>query len=186
MKVQVRAASAALLFLCSSVLAVSEAPQDKAQRAIPRIKKIAADPAVIEAVKGQNAKKTPLAAIKNADAAWISGETKLSDQIAARPCSVRLQHLLNADKELTEAFAMDDQGANVCMSDRTSDYWQGDEVKWQKSFNGGKGAVFVDERHYDSSAQAVIVQVSVPVLDQGKVIGALTVGVKAEEATAAK
>jgi hypothetical protein len=66
------------------------------------------------------------------------------------------------------------------MSDRTSDYWQGDEAKWQKSFNGGKGAVFFDERKFDSSAKAVIIQVSVPVIDQGKVIGALTVGVKAE------
>jgi hypothetical protein len=75
---------------------------------------------------------------------------------------------------------MDDQGANVCMSDRTSDYWQGDEAKWQNSFNGGKGGVNFDERKFDSSAKAVVVQVSVPVLDQGKVVGALTVGVKAE------
>lgn len=179
MKVQARAASAALLFLCSS-LAFSQAPQDKVQSAIPRIKKIAADTAVVAAVKAQNAKKTPLAQIKKLDAAWISGETKLSDQITARPCSARLQQLLNADKQLIEAFAMDDEGANVCMSDRTGDYWQGDEAKWRKSFNGGKGAVFVDERRYDSSAGAVIVQVSVPVLDQGKVVGALTVGVKTE------
>jgi hypothetical protein len=185
MKVHVRGASTALFFLCSS-LAFSQAPQDKVQLAIPRIKKIAADPAVVAAVKAQNAKKTPLAEIKKSDAAWISGETQLSDEITARPCSARLQQLLNADKQLIEAFAMDDQGANVCMSDRTSDYWQGDEAKWQKSFNGGKGAVFIDERHYDSSAGAVIVQVSVPVLDQGKVVGALTIGVKAETAAASK
>jgi hypothetical protein len=179
MKVHVCAASAVLVFLCSA-LAFSQALQDKVQLAIPRIKKIAADPAVVAAVKAQNAKKVPLSEIKKLDAAWISGETKLSDETAARPCSARLQKMLNTDKQLIEAFTMDDQGANVCMSDRTSDYWQGDEDKWQKSFNGGKGAVFVDERRYDSSAGAVIVQVSVPVLEQGKVIGALTVGVKSE------
>jgi sensor histidine kinase regulating citrate/malate metabolism len=75
---------------------------------------------------------------------------------------------------------MDNQGANVCMTNRTSDYWQGDEAKWQKSFEGGKGAIFIDERKYDSSAKAVIVQISVPVMDGDKAIGAITVGIKVD------
>jgi len=154
--------------------------QNKAKAAVPRIKKIAADPVLIAAIKQQNAKKMSLTEIQKIDKAWTDGDTKVSNEVSARPCSVKLQELLKKQPDLVEAFAMDDQGANVCMSDRTSDYWQGDEAKWQKSFNGGKGGVNFDERKFDSSAKAVVVQVSVPVLDQGKVIGALTVGVKAD------
>jgi hypothetical protein len=171
------------MIVCLSVSLFAADPSDsqaKAKAAVPRVKKLASDPAVIAAIKEQNAKKVSLDEIKKIDKAWTDGDTTLSDQISARPCSAKLLQLLKSQSDLIEAFAMDDQGANVCMSDRTSDYWQGDEAKWQKSFNGGKGAVFFDERKFDSSAKAVIVQVSVPVLDQGKVIGSLTVGVKAE------
>ena len=72
-------------------------------------------------------------------------------------------------------FVMDNQGANVAMTDKTSDYWQGDEAKFKNSF--GKGSVFVDEVEFDDSTQAYLCQVSVPVTDGGAVIGAITFGI---------
>jgi hypothetical protein len=181
MKVKFAAILLALSCLASPLFAADPADSlNKAKAAVPRIKKLAADPVVIAAIKEQNAKKVSLAEIQKIDKVWTDGDNKVSDDVSARPCSKKLQELLKKQPDLIEAFAMDDQGANVCMSDRTSDYWQGDEAKWQKSFNGGKGGVNFDERKFDSSAKAVIIQVSVPVTDQGKVIGALTVGVKAE------
>lgn len=80
-----------------------------------------------------------------------------------------------------EIFVMDNQGANVAMTDKTSDYWQGDEAKFKKSFNDGAGAVFVDDVEFDDSAQAYLVQVSVPVKDGDKVIGAITFGIDVEK-----
>jgi len=47
--------------------------------------------------------------------------------------------------------------------------------------NGGKGTIFIDERKYDSSAKGVLVQISVPVMDGDKTIGAITVGVKIDQ-----
>ena len=44
---------------------------------------------------------------------------------------------------------MDAQGANVCLSHETSDYWQGDEPKWQRIFRDGL-AVFVDEPTFEN------------------------------------
>jgi hypothetical protein len=76
---------------------------------------------------------------------------------------------------------MDNQGANVAMSDKTSDYWQGDEAKFTKSYNGGKGNIFVDEVKFDNSTQAYLVQVSVPVKDGDKVIGAITLGINVDK-----
>jgi hypothetical protein len=76
-----------------------------------------------------------------------------------------------------EIFVMDNQGANVCMTDKTGDYWQGDEGKFVNSFNGGIGSVFVDELEVDDATRATVSQVSVPVMDKGMAIGAMTIGV---------
>ena len=77
-------------------------------------------------------------------------------------------------KFLSEIFVMDNQGANVCMSDKTSDDWQGDEAKFQASFAGGQGAIHVGAMPFDKSSQAYIWQISVPVKEGDRVIGAIT------------
>ena len=59
----------------------------------------------------------------------------------------------------------------------TSDYWQGDEAKWENSFNGGKGGVDVGKIKFDKSANTQLQQVSLPIIDEsGNVIGAITYG----------
>ena len=40
---------------------------------------------------------------------------------------------------------MDAMGLNVAASDVTSDYWQGDEAKFKKTYAVGSGAIFIDE-----------------------------------------
>jgi hypothetical protein len=91
-------------------------------------------------------------------------------------------HLKYASKPyFDEIFVMDNQGANVAMTDKTSDYWQGDEAKFIKSFNGGHGAIFVDQVKFDDSSQAYLAQVSVPVWDGDKVIGAITFGIDVDK-----
>ena len=72
---------------------------------------------------------------------------------------------------------MDNQGANVAMTDKTSDYWQGDEAKFKESYNNGEGAVHISDVEFDDSTQAYLVQVSVPVKDGDAIIGAITVGI---------
>ena len=94
-----------------------------------------------------------------------------------RMLQASLTEILESEEFYAEIFVMDNKGANVCMTDKTSDYWQGDEAKFQKSYAGGSGAVFVDDVEFDESTQAYLVQVSVPVKDNGKVIGAITFGI---------
>ena len=135
------------------------------------------DPIIVKAVKEQNAKKMKLAEIQAIDKKWMDNQDTQSAEMIGNACSKHLRELLAKNPNYSETFVMDDQGANVCMTTRTSDYWQGDEAKWKNSFNDGKGATFLDESKYDSSAKAVLAQVSVPVYDGGKVIGAITIGV---------
>jgi len=106
----------------------------------------------------------------------------LIDATAANPASAKLKAICEGQGGLvTEAFVMDAKGLNVGMCDATSDYWQGDEPKWQKTFSAGPDAVFVDDVEQDESTQKFQVQTSITVVDAGgKAIGAMTVGLDAE------
>lgn len=146
---------------------------------VERIRALAADPAVVEAVQAQNAKQVPLSQIRSLDLNWqIERERNARMQaLLGHACSRRLREFQQQSSELyRESFAMDDQGALVCMTQPTSDYWQGDEDKWQKAFAEGRGAVFVDQPLYDQSTAGTLVQISVPVTANGRTVGVLTVG----------
>lgn len=83
----------------------------------------------------------------------------------------------------TEIFVMDDKGMNVGQSDISSDYWQGDEAKWQKTFLQGPEAIFIDEPEFDENRKIWIAQTSLSLRDDesGKAIGAVTVDVNLTE-----
>jgi len=85
---------------------------------------------------------------------------------------------------VVEAILMDEKGANVCVSRETSDYWQGDEDKWQKPFVEGKVA-FVDEPAFDASSATYAIQLSVPVSEGTHRLGALTLTLKVRKDAAA-
>jgi hypothetical protein len=140
------------------------------------------DKAFVDAVKAQNAKRVALADIKRIDADWMAGKgEEVAKRVTSGPCADRLRALVAAHPGYGEAFVMDDQGALVCANGRTSDYWQGDESKWQRAFNGGKGEVFIDRPRFDDSAKAPLAQISVPVMDGGRAIGAITVGMNVSQ-----
>ena len=156
-----------------------KAPQKVVDLAHQELSAIGLNPVIISAVKQQNAKKKSLDEIKAMDARWRadSGLTDYMKAIMETDCAKILYEIQKSKPYFAEIFVMDRQGANVAMTDKTSDYWQGDEAKFQKSFAGGKGAVFVDEVEYDDSALAYLVQVSVPVMAGGVAIGAVTFGI---------
>ena len=146
------------------------------------------DPAVTEAVKAQNAKHASLSPEKilELDKQWRT-ETKASakpliNEVMGNTLSAYLKKKEAESKGLvTEIFVMDNKGLNVGQSDVTSDYWQGDEAKWQKTFSVGPNAVFVDKVEQDESTQKFQTQISVSIVDAaGAVIGAVTVGLDVE------
>lgn len=83
---------------------------------------------------------------------------------------------------VTEVFVMDNLGLNVAQSDPTSDYWQGDEDKFQKTFSMGSGSIHIGEVELDESTGSYQVQISMAIDDpaSGETIGAATFGVTME------
>lgn len=171
-----------MLFVASVALA-EKAPQAVYDLANSELKALGEDPALVAAVKGQNAKGVTLDEIKALDDKW-KGDAGIADYMKAlmeNACAGRILEVAEANDMYAEIFVMDNQGANVCMTDKTSDYWQGDEAKFKNSFAAGAGAVFVDEVEFDDSSQSYLVQVSVPVMDGGAAIGAITFGIDVDK-----
>ena len=77
-----------------------------------------------------------------------------------------------------EIFLTDNQGANVTAYPATTDYWQGDEEKFIKSYNDGNGVVFVGPATFDKSTHVYAIQISVPVIYETKNIGVLIAGIR--------
>lgn len=129
----------------------------------------------------QNAKGTSLDEIKTIDAEWIAtkdGSLPIQKEKMSNPCAKEIVSIVTANPSVAETFVMDNQGANVGQNQLTSDYWQGDEPKWVKSFNDGKGGVDIGEAKLDKSSGSVLQQVSLPIVaEDGKVIGSITWGI---------
>lgn len=134
---------------------------------------------IVAAVNLQNAKNVSLEKIKEIDEKWIktSGVDDFMKAILGNSCSEYLIKLRKDNPMIIEAFAMDNKGANVGMTNKTSDYWQGDEDKFVKSYNNGNGSTHFGKMSFDESSQAYVIQVSVPVKEKGKTIGAVTFGI---------
>ncbi len=148
------------------------------------------DPVVIAAIRAQNARNANISqgSIDKMDKQWRA-ETKVADRplidsVLSTELSKKLMDVkANARGMITELFVMDNKGLNVGQSDATSDYWQGDEDKWQKTFLIGPGAIFIDEIEMDESTQTFQSQLSLSITDPvtGQVIGAVTVGVDVDQ-----
>tara|TARA_R110000787_G_scaffold20785_12_gene61752 strand:- start:716 stop:1306 length:591 start_codon:yes stop_codon:yes gene_type:complete len=187
----IRGAMAAALIFCSTGAAMADAEHAGAMKKVGTGKVLAwlNNPAVIDAVKAQNAKHASIdqAKIDALDKTWRaevkSGGGPLSSATLANPLSGYLKTVKANGKGLyTEIFVMDNKGLNVGQSDMTSDYWQGDEAKWKKTYLVGKDAMDIGEIKTDKSTQALQSQLSMAITDpaSGKVIGAVTVGVNVE------
>ncbi|MEM7208082.1 MAG: hypothetical protein AAF434_09680 [Pseudomonadota bacterium] len=147
------------------------------------------DSTVLEHVKAQNKKNSGLSEseIIALDKQWRAETESLSrpliEDVLSNALSSYLEKVKNESEGLyTEIFVMDNKGLNVGQSDVTSDYWQGDEAKWQKTYLEGPKSVHVGDIEMDESTQEFQAQVSVPVVDpaSGSVIGAVTVGVNVD------
>lgn len=180
------AAFAALAFSSSMALAQDhEFAEPLTALAQGQLKEIASNPVLVAAVEAQNAttESYDQAKIDELDTQWraeVDASAKpLIDGTLANEASVYLAKVQEESGGMfTEIFATDAKGLNVAQSTVTSDYWQGDEDKFTKSFGAGADAVFLGEVEEDESTQTFQSQVSITIVDaSGAPIGSLTVGV---------
>ena len=146
---------------------------------IRTVQHMALNPLVIRAVREQNALKLDDEEIQRRDEQWRASKelTPFKISLQGNRAGRFLRETVQRLDSVNEAFLTDAKGANVAVYPVTSDYWQGDEEKWTASFNNGKGKVFIGPVELDESTQAYAAQISAPVIDRGRTIGVLVVGV---------
>lgn len=160
-----------------------KAPQKVVALATGALAKLSTDPVIVKAVREENARGKTLAQIREKDGEWMKtpGIAGYMKALMESECGRHLRGIQESAPYYAEIFVMDNQGANVAMTDKTSDYWQGDEDKFKESYKGGTGGVHISDVEFDDSAQAYLVQVSMPVRDGDTVIGAITIGIDVDK-----
>ena len=153
---------------------------------VPKVEAFLSAPRIADAIKAQNDRHAGLSQsrIEELDKQWraetATAGGALIGQVLGNDLSAYLANVQESSAGLfTEVFVMDNKGLNVGQSGLTSDYWQGDEAKWQETYGRGAGAMLIDEVEFDESTQTFQSQLSMAVSDPvtGMVIGAITVGV---------
>lgn len=183
-----------LLFTAASALALSGAVA-AAEPASPDIQKLVTPEVIKEmrtwiesdivrvsiATQNKRLAKLDQSTIDTLDQQWVkereSEDKPLIAATLSNPLSVYLSRMQGRSLGLyAEIFIADQNGLNVGQSSITSDFWQGDEAKFQKTYDVGPDAVFIDEPEFDDEMKIWRGQVNFTVTDtEGKSIGAATV-----------
>ncbi|MXN63909.1 hypothetical protein GR183_03250 [Stappia sp. GBMRC 2046] len=130
----------------------------------------------------------PQSRVEELDKMWRAereaDDKPLISATLSNPLSVYLSRMQGRSVGLfVEIFVMDDKGLNVGQSSITSDFWQGDEAKFQKTYPKGAGAVFIDEPEWDDDFKIWRAQINMTVedADGSTPIGAATIEVNLTE-----
>jgi hypothetical protein len=107
----------------------------------------------------------------------------LVDSVVENPLAARMREVIESNGDVvTEIGVIDATGLSIAQSSANSDIWQGEEVKFTKTFPAGPDAVFIDEVEFDGSTQSIQSQANFTVADPetGKAIGSVTVGINVD------
>lgn len=80
---------------------------------------------------------------------------------------IRLKALCEDEKDVGEIFVTDKFGGLVAASGKTTDFYQGDEEWWQKTYNGGKGKDVLGGIEFDESSKKWSLLIAVPIREEG-------------------
>ena len=143
----------------------------------------AATPAAADEWRYANLEQARIDAL---DKQWRA-EREVEDQplitaVLSSPLSSYLTRIQSDSQGLFSAiFVMDAVGLNAGQSAITSDFWQGDEAKWQQTFLVAPDAVFIDEVEINEDTGTEIRQLNMSIAQDGRVVGAITVDVNITE-----
>ena len=135
----------------------------------------ATDPVIVSAVKDQNG-KGPLAGLDNPKWKTIRRSDPVVKAFQDNPAGKMLTAKIEAGGGVySEAFLSAAQGEKVAFVEKTTSYIHVGQPKFDVPFTSGKS--WQGKPEFDESAQTYQLQISVPVVADGKSIGALVVGV---------
>ncbi|TGN40413.1 transporter substrate-binding domain-containing protein [Marinobacter confluentis] len=134
-----------------------------------------------------------LSEILNLDAQWQalapSHYSDMARRVADQDASVAMAQWQKRHETLvTEVMLTNSVGTLVAMSQLTSDFWQGDEPKFERHIRGDTRDIYVSPIRYDASTSRFQVTVSMPIIRKGQWLpaGVLVIGLDVEQALKAE
>lgn len=175
-----------MVFACPSSIAddqeqleISYRMQEVVKSHSAKILEWANAPWIVKFIMDQNKKPMSPSEIEAIDKEWVLGrQNSLAKRLQNNALGKFLRSKVEGNNLYVEAFACDDRGVIVGLFPRTTDYWQGDEAKFVKSYENGKGRIYLNSVSFDESTETFSLKISVPIRDWNKVVGVLIVGVK--------
>lgn len=155
--------------------------QNLLRHKIAELKQLASRPDVISAVLQSNQQNTPVETILKIDREWSNysiNHPYKEKMYSTSTGKIIRQFVEHEESSFSEILLTDNQGANVAAWPITTDYWQGDEAKWHRSFNNGNGEDYIGNVEFDESSQSKAIQVSIPVVHESMTIGVLIGAIK--------
>ena len=135
----------------------------------------AADPKIVKAVVKQNS-KGPIPGMDNAKWKITRPSDPIVKEFQTNPASQFLKAKIEATGgTISEAFLSAARGEKVAFAEKTTSYIHQGQAKFDVPFTTGQP--WQGKVEYDESSQTYAIQLSVPVLVDGKPSGALVVGV---------
>lgn len=135
----------------------------------------AVDAVVVKAVKDQN-NKGPIPDMDNAKWKTIRRTDDVVKEFQSNPAGQYLKgKVASSNGAFTEAFLSASRGEKVAFVEKTTSYIHRGQPKFDVPYGSSKA--WQGSPEFDESAQTYQIQISVPVLDGRKAIGALVVGV---------
>lgn len=175
----------ALAFIFAASSFATPAKAADIDKIVSEIKTWYQDPVILITLQARNAQngKITQADIDALDKQWVE-ERKSDDQPLIGPAlsnplsSFVIKKQAESRGRYVEIIVMDDKGLNAGQSDITSDYWQGDEAKFQETYlKGPDGMNLGDPETHDDGSTTQQINLAIPDPDTGKAIGAITVEV---------
>lgn len=176
----------AVAVLPSSAFAADEIPESLIAQLRAELEK----PITVIMLRAQNEQTADLSQeeIDALDKKWRAeheqDEQPLMAQLMGNPMTSYVTRLQARSRGLLgELFVMDSRGLNVGQSTITTDYWQGDEAKYQKTYAAGTDAIFIDEVEVHEATGQRFRQVSFTLTDPatGELLGAAAIDVILDE-----
>ena len=181
----------AITIIAAGLIGISATPvladshEKPIQDALPKIMSMIVQDDLIDALRESNAKRNNMTQsdIDKLEAVWQtqidSSNRPLIDSVVENALAARMRAVIESNGgTINEIGVIDAMGLSIAQSSPNSDIWQGEEVKFTKTFQVGPDAVFVDIVEFDRSTQSMQSQANFTVKDPatGKAIGAVTVG----------
>ncbi len=153
---------------------MTPAVQKEIDKQVDAVRGWAANPVLVNAVLAQN-QRGPVAGMDNAKWKTVSITDDLIKYFQSNEAGKFLEaRAAMSDGFYTEAFLSAAQGEKVAFVEKTTSYIHRGAAKFDVPFNTGKA--WQGPAEYDESARTYQIQVSVPVLSEGKHVGVLVVG----------